>query len=169
MRGKYGDSRKETIPSTSNAVKYSARASASTTRSRRTSRPNYPEEKSCRIATGMFLATPVPVYRSRILSRTTTTLSETLLETMLDGCGPSLEQKQPGGSVLPIVVHQSGGRCCRVESGRAVDLEAGGIAWAIKCRRGYHWSRHHVRPLFGPQGRTWNSIGEHTILQFNAC
>ncbi|CAB1108996.1 unnamed protein product [Ectocarpus sp. CCAP 1310/34] len=60
-------------------------------------------------------------------------------DTYIDGVGASLEQEQLDGSVRPIV-YISRATVPAERNWTVLDLEAGGIVWAIKRLRGYLWS-----------------------------
>ena len=59
----------------------------------------------------------------------------------IDGFGACLEQEQPDKSVKPIV-YISRATIPSERNWTALDLEAGGIIWALKRLRGYLWSTH---------------------------
>ncbi|CAB1098029.1 unnamed protein product [Ectocarpus sp. CCAP 1310/34] len=78
----------------------------------------------------------------------------------VDGFGAALEQEQVDGSVRPILFVSR----ATLESERnwiVLDLEAGGIVWAIKHLRGCFWSTHFLIYLDHKALDSIVKVGEH--------
>ena len=78
----------------------------------------------------------------------------------IDGFGASLEQEQLDGSVRPIV-YISRATLPAERNWTVLDLEAGGIVWAIKRLRGYLWSTKFVIYSDHKALESIGKVGEH--------
>ncbi|CAB1117464.1 unnamed protein product [Ectocarpus sp. CCAP 1310/34] len=78
----------------------------------------------------------------------------------IDGFGASLEQEQLDGSVRPIV-YISRAALAAERDWTVLDLEAGGIVWAIKRLRGYLWSTKFIIYSEHKALESIGKVGEH--------
>ncbi|CAB1108007.1 unnamed protein product [Ectocarpus sp. CCAP 1310/34] len=78
----------------------------------------------------------------------------------IDGFGASLEQEQLDGSVRPIV-YISRTTLPAERNWTVLDLEAGGIVWAIKRLRGYLWSTKFIIYSDHKALESIGKVGEH--------
>ncbi|CAB1106230.1 unnamed protein product [Ectocarpus sp. CCAP 1310/34] len=78
----------------------------------------------------------------------------------IDGFGASLEQEQLDGSVRPIV-YISRATLPAERNWTVLDLEAGGIVWAIKRLRGYLWSTKFIIYSDHKALESIGKVGEH--------
>ena len=78
----------------------------------------------------------------------------------IDGFGASLEQEQLDGSVRPIV-YISRSTLPSERNWTVLDLEAGGIVWAIKRLRGYLWSTKFIIYSDHKALESIGKVGEH--------
>ncbi|CAB1106763.1 unnamed protein product [Ectocarpus sp. CCAP 1310/34] len=78
----------------------------------------------------------------------------------IDGFGASLEQEQLDGSVGPIV-YISRATLPAERNWTVLDLEAGGIVWAIKRLRGYLWSTKFIIYSDHKALESIGKVGEH--------
>ncbi|CAB1107749.1 unnamed protein product [Ectocarpus sp. CCAP 1310/34] len=78
----------------------------------------------------------------------------------IDGFGASLEQEQLDGSVRPIV-YISRATLPAERNWTVLDLEAGGIVWAIKRLRGYMWSTKFIIYSDHKALESIGKVGEH--------
>ncbi|CAB1101076.1 unnamed protein product [Ectocarpus sp. CCAP 1310/34] len=78
----------------------------------------------------------------------------------IDGFGASLEQEQLDGSVRPIV-YISRATLPAERNWTVLDLEAGGIVWAIKRLRGYLWSTKSIIYSDHKALESIGKVGEH--------
>ncbi|CAB1117358.1 unnamed protein product [Ectocarpus sp. CCAP 1310/34] len=81
-------------------------------------------------------------------------------DSCIDGFGASLEQEQLDGSVRPIV-YISRATLPAERNWTVLDLEAGGIVWAIKRLRGYLWSTKFVIYSDHKALESIGKVGEH--------
>ncbi|CAB1114482.1 unnamed protein product [Ectocarpus sp. CCAP 1310/34] len=78
----------------------------------------------------------------------------------IDGFGASLEQEQLNGSVRPIV-YISRATLPAERNWTVLDLEAGGIVWAIKRLRGYLWLTKFIIYSDHKALESIGKVGEH--------
>ncbi|CAB1119356.1 unnamed protein product [Ectocarpus sp. CCAP 1310/34] len=78
----------------------------------------------------------------------------------IDGFGSSLEQGQLDGLVRPNV-YISRATLPAERNWTVLDLEAGGIVWAIKCLRGYLWSTKFIIYSDHKALESIGKVGEH--------